>query len=169
MTLVATDLMSPDLDWNFALVTVWSITESNMAIVCGNTPESYPFGVMLIDWSTACLPSLRPILSLIMTGSPNQSHSLKKQSEKRYATGLFEKRSQNFASYSAQGDTVNEHNSQRGFVPLSEAPAVSNAFAANAEPTPFRNENGFGHDIEMQGLNNIHVRNEMSSDYFVGE
>ena len=36
VTLVNVDLVSPDLDWNFAQVGIWTITESNIAIVSGN-------------------------------------------------------------------------------------------------------------------------------------
>lgn len=32
---VSVDLKSPDLDWNMAPSVVWSITESNIAVVCG--------------------------------------------------------------------------------------------------------------------------------------
>ncbi|KAL6721256.1 hypothetical protein ACLMJK_000358 [Lecanora helva] len=54
-TLVQIDLKSPDLDYNFAMVGVWTITEGNMAIV------------------SACLPSHRPILNLVLYGKPNNS------------------------------------------------------------------------------------------------
>ena len=35
VALVDVDLHSPDLDWNFAPIGVWTETESNIAIVCG--------------------------------------------------------------------------------------------------------------------------------------
>ncbi|KAI4131698.1 MAG: hypothetical protein LQ338_001099 [Usnochroma carphineum] len=47
------DLKSKDLDYNFAPFGVWTRTEANIAIVC------------------ACLPSCRPILSFVLTGSLN--------------------------------------------------------------------------------------------------
>lgn len=103
-----------------------------------------------------------------MTGSPNQSHYIKNQSDKRYASGLFAKKSQNSASYGSQGVSTNENESQRGFVPLFEEPVQSTAFAAKAEPARFQPENGTG-DIEMQGVKEahqgIHVRNDMNVDY----
>ena len=35
VTVVDVDLNSPDLDWNFAPLIVWTVTESNIAVVCG--------------------------------------------------------------------------------------------------------------------------------------
>ena len=35
VTLIRTDLASPDLNWNLAPVGIWTITESNLAIVSG--------------------------------------------------------------------------------------------------------------------------------------
>ncbi|KAI4224930.1 MAG: hypothetical protein L6R36_004289 [Xanthoria steineri] len=49
--LVGIDLKSVDLNYNFAPLGVWTETEANIAILC------------------ACLPSCRPILSFILTGS----------------------------------------------------------------------------------------------------
>lgn len=104
-----------------------------------------------------------------MTGSPNQDHYLKNQSDKKYASGLFAKKNQVPASYGSQGDTTDTNESQRGFVPLSEESIQSKAFATKAEPKPFSPETRFGQDIEMQGVKgaykNIHVRNDMSVDY----
>ncbi|KAL9129396.1 MAG: hypothetical protein Q9175_007303 [Cornicularia normoerica] len=151
VALVQTDLTSPDLDWNLAFVGVWSATEGNMAIVC------------------ACLPSLRPILSLITTGSPNQDHYLKNHSDKRYPSSFFAKKSQKLANCGSKGETTDESDSQRKFIPLSEQSARSEASAAKAEPRPFRPDNSFGGDIEMQGMKGaykgIHVRNDTSVDY----
>ena len=121
------------------------------------------------NWRTACLPSLRPILSLIMTGSPNQEHYLKNQSDKKYASGLFAKKSHNPTSYGSEGDTSFANDSQRGFVPLSDESTQSKAFASRVEPKPFSPETTFGQDIEMQGdreaHKGIHVRNDMRVDY----
>ena len=119
---------------------------------------------------TACLPSLRPILSLIVTGSPNQDHYVKNNSDKRYASNLFAKKSQNTNSYGSHGDSANGNDSQRGFVPLSEELTPSKTFAATAEPRPFSSpEADSGRDIEMQGFRDgykgIRVRNDMNVDY----
>lgn len=35
VTLIQVDLHSPDLDWNYSLVGVWTVTETNIAVVCG--------------------------------------------------------------------------------------------------------------------------------------
>lgn len=77
--LLKIDLNSPDLDYNFVGFVSWSIAESNMAIVAGTT-HLYPCAHYYKGWMqltssimTACLPSLRPILSLILYGDPNPS------------------------------------------------------------------------------------------------
>ena len=104
-----------------------------------------------------------------MTGSPNQDHYLKNHSDKRYAAGLFAKKSQNAASYGSQGDIANVTESQRGFVPLSEQSSESKAFAAKVEQRPFSPDTDSGRDFEMQGIRGahkgIHVRNDMRVDY----
>ena len=73
------------------------------------------------------------------------------------------------ASCGSQGETTDESDSQRKFIPLSGQSARSEASAAKAEPRPFRPDNGFGGDIEMQGMKGaykgIHVRNDTSVDY----
>ena len=104
-----------------------------------------------------------------MTGSPNQDHYIKNQSDKRYTAGLFAKKSQNKASYGSQGVTANVNESQRGFVPLSEQSSQSKAFAVKVEQRPFSPDTDFGQDFEMQGIRGghkcIHVRNDMSVEY----
>ncbi|MCJ1311312.1 hypothetical protein MMC25_004983 [Agyrium rufum] len=54
------DLTSPDLTWNFVDTQIWTCIETNVGIICG------------------CLPSLRPLLTLITTGSakPNTRPSI---------------------------------------------------------------------------------------------
>ena len=104
-----------------------------------------------------------------MTGSPTQDHYLKNQSDKRYAAGLFAKKSQNTASYGSQGDTANVKESQRGFVPLSEQSSQSKTFTARVEQRVFSPDTDSGRDFEMQRIRGahkgIHVRNDMSVDY----
>lgn len=51
---------------------VWSIGQSNMAIVAGTAPTSFP-QTMELKWVTACLPSLRPLLFFILYGELNPS------------------------------------------------------------------------------------------------
>ncbi|KAL8747123.1 MAG: hypothetical protein Q9190_000946 [Brigantiaea leucoxantha] len=85
-TLVNVDLHSLDLDWNFTYVGVWTITESNMAIV------------------SACLPSLKPILSLLVTGSPNpSSYGSSKRSYSSKGIGLS-----STSRSRSRGNTFNE-------------------------------------------------------------
>ncbi|KAL8654747.1 MAG: hypothetical protein Q9226_003311 [Calogaya cf. arnoldii] len=45
------DLASPDITWNFVNVQIWTGVESHVGIIC------------------ACLPSLRPLLNLVLYGS----------------------------------------------------------------------------------------------------
>lgn len=46
--------------------------ESHVAIICGKGAPSLQQGVS--DTSLACLPSLRPLLNLVLFGSVNRSH-----------------------------------------------------------------------------------------------
>ncbi|KAI6462594.1 hypothetical protein MCOR16_010269 [Pyricularia oryzae] len=45
------DLQSPDITWNFVVAVIWTNLEGNIAIIC------------------CCLPTLKPILNLVMEGS----------------------------------------------------------------------------------------------------
>ncbi|TLD20533.1 hypothetical protein PspLS_08803 [Pyricularia sp. CBS 133598] len=45
------DLQSPDITWNFVVAIIWTNLEGNIAIIC------------------CCLPTLKPILNLVMDGS----------------------------------------------------------------------------------------------------
>ncbi|KAM0796944.1 hypothetical protein BDR22DRAFT_811162 [Usnea florida] len=130
VALVQVDLTSPDLDWNFVFVGIWSAIEYNMAIVC------------------ACLPSLRPILSLVTDWSPFRNHCYNNQSDNRYISSLFAKRSRDSASRRSHRKPTDQSESQRGFVSLSDGGTLSRAFAGKAD-SPER-ERGFGEDIEMQ-------------------
>ena len=96
-----------------------------------------------------------------------QNHYLNDQSENKYISTFFAKKSQGSASYGSRGEPTEETESQRGFVPLSEGGTSSNAFAGKARPSTL--ELGSGEDIEMQGDENtcevIHVRSDMSVAY----
>ncbi|KAL9131220.1 MAG: hypothetical protein Q9175_006820 [Cornicularia normoerica] len=70
--LLKIDLNSPDLDYNYVDLSSWSIGESNMAIVAGAILISF-LQKLELNVVTACLPSLRPILSLILYGEPRPS------------------------------------------------------------------------------------------------
>ncbi|KAK1951970.1 hypothetical protein LY78DRAFT_731711 [Colletotrichum sublineola] len=56
-TILAVDLKSPDITWNFCDTIIWTNVEANIAIVC------------------ACLPSLKPLLSLAIDGTMSSSKS----------------------------------------------------------------------------------------------
>ena len=58
MALVQVDLTSPDLDWNFVFVAIWSAIEYNMAIVCGKPSNTFvpPFHYLLIGTQLVCRP-----------------------------------------------------------------------------------------------------------------
>ncbi|KAL8726561.1 MAG: hypothetical protein Q9181_005998 [Wetmoreana brouardii] len=149
VSLVDTDLNSPDLDWNFAFVGVWAATEGNMAIVC------------------ACLPSLRPILTMITTGAPSPSHHLKDQSEKPYR---FAKKSQQSASSGWQENIYHiyqKNGQQRGFVPLYGHAGGSKSWATRADSCDAETADS-GPDMELQEVESaqrgIHVRNEIRAE-----
>lgn len=149
VAVVQVDLTSPDLNWNFVFVAIWTAIEFDMAIVC------------------ACLPSLRPILSLVTGCSPSQNHYLENKSDNKFVSLFFAKRSRGSSSYRSHRKPTEESESQRGFVPLSEGRTLSKAFTGKTD-SPVR-EHGSGEDIEMQGGVNtsksIHVRSDMNMDY----
>ena len=76
------DLKSPDITWNFVNSQIWSGVESHIGITCGKLihPSSQPFGKNPVMMSLnhhvfkACLPSLRPILNLVLFGSIDRNH-----------------------------------------------------------------------------------------------
>lgn len=92
--LVHLDETSPDVNWNFAGTQIWTCVEMNIAIVSGEkripTDSNQKFETLGVGTSTdrgavrwrqliqmscaGCLPSLRPILSLIITGTPSPSY-----------------------------------------------------------------------------------------------
>ncbi|KAK1982964.1 hypothetical protein LZ30DRAFT_654519 [Colletotrichum cereale] len=53
--ILAVDLKSPDITWNFCDAIIWTNVEANTAIVC------------------ACLPSLKPLLSFVINGTLDSS------------------------------------------------------------------------------------------------
>ncbi|KAL8727983.1 MAG: hypothetical protein Q9181_005500 [Wetmoreana brouardii] len=66
------DLVSPDITWNFVNVQIWTGVESHVGIICGKGPPP-PFQ-SFINILPACLPSLRPLLNLVLFGSIDRSH-----------------------------------------------------------------------------------------------
>lgn len=146
-TLISVDLKSPDLDYNFAYVGIWTSTEGNIAIV------------------SACLPSLRPVLSLFIYGDPNPS------APKASASGRAWVGHQRSAGTQGHGDTSSETNSHHNFLTLPDetigilSPDQYQPYQATAITGKMSvNEH---EDIEMQpsyGLagNEINVRNDVN-------
>ena len=58
MAVVQVDLTSPDLNWNFVFVAIWSAIEYDMAIVCGKTFNRFvpDFHYLLIGTKLVCRP-----------------------------------------------------------------------------------------------------------------
>ncbi|KAK1569460.1 uncharacterized protein LY79DRAFT_653959 [Colletotrichum navitas] len=66
-TILSVDLKSPDITWNFCSTIIWTNVEANIAIVC------------------ACLPSLKPLLSLMIDGTLKSSNTKEDESCGSYA------------------------------------------------------------------------------------
>ncbi|KAL9083354.1 MAG: hypothetical protein Q9165_008554 [Trypethelium subeluteriae] len=155
------DLKSPDLDYNFAYGGVWTATEADMAVVC------------------ACLPSLRPILSLVLHGTPTANHYLhnpsggqtNSNSKGTHGISLFKKSHDTSSygsqtgSYAGQGGEADTE-SQRGFARLHDEPVRSTAFATKRT----EGRDGSERDIEMGGMGTergIRVKNEIKQGWVV--
>ena len=104
MALVQVDLTSPDLNWNFVFVAIWSAIEYDMAIVCGETSKRFvsPFHYLLIGtqlvyrpfgqsylWSQVAPPVKTTTLKTSPTTKSSPS-SLQKEVEARPVTEAIE-------------------------------------------------------------------------------
>ncbi|KAL8627300.1 hypothetical protein Q9189_006992 [Teloschistes chrysophthalmus] len=78
------NLVSPDITWNFVNVQIWTGVESHVAIICGKDAPSLQYRVVNVQ--SACLPSLRPLLNLILFGSVDRSNH--RNDDNRLAGGL---------------------------------------------------------------------------------
>ena len=134
-----------------------------MAIVCGKQSGLRPRFSFQSDPQIACLPSLRPIFSLVLKRSPNKSHDPKHSSYKHQVLDISSKNSRRIS------DTIDKPESQRGFVALSGQSGRTETTVTRVESYALGQGNSFGCDIEMQGLSStykgIHVRNDMSVDW----
>ena len=94
---------------------VWSIEQSNMAIVAGTASTSFP-QTMELKWVTACLPSLRPILFFILYGEPNPS--VRGAGRKAFSRAW----TRNYSSAVAQthGQGIIASGRRHTFIPLSD-------------------------------------------------
>lgn len=143
-TLISVDFKSPDLEYNFAYVGIWTCTEGNIAIV------------------SACLPSLRPVLSLLIYGDPKPSAS------KGSAFGRAWVGHERSAATQVHGNPSNETNSDHKYLTLhDEASGISGVDQYQAPAIAGRRGVGDHEDIEMQpsyGLpgSEINVRSDVS-------
>ena len=136
-----------------------------MAIVSGtDTIYIQARHVQLLTISAGCLPSLRPILSLAITGSPNPSAYA---TGNRYASGKSLKRSQNISTGSrTQPDQISESDSQHQFVPLDDETDEYSGLKSSRSTVVAGERQVPASDIEMQGLPNasrgINVRSDVA-------
>ncbi|KAI4209736.1 MAG: hypothetical protein LQ351_007332 [Letrouitia transgressa] len=143
-TLVSVDLKSLDLDWNFALVGVWTLTESNMAIV------------------SACLPSLKPILSLLVTGTAKPSYGSSQGYS--YKKGEFSSSSRS----RSRGDTSggDETDSRHNFVHLAGEPGEYPHERSNSSTVI---SGGHGEVLQLKSMDytskGISVQNEVNLNW----
>lgn len=94
--LVFASTTSPDLDWNYVYVVIWTTVEANIAIV------------------SACLPSLRPFISYTLTGTSVPGQPLRYPTFKRSGRSY----GSNFSLTAGDNSLAGYNNSQRMFVPL---------------------------------------------------
>ncbi|KAK7947886.1 uncharacterized protein PG986_008772 [Apiospora aurea] len=101
--IVHVDLESPDVTFNFVTTVIWTIIETNIAIVC------------------ACLPSLKPLLSLAVkwtTLMPGEAGSGKEPAERNIFINTFMRRGK--PAKKSRSDTLDD---ERPFAQLNEAEA----------------------------------------------
>lgn len=92
---------------------IWSIGESNMAIVAGANLVFFP-RTLELNITTACLPSLRPILSLILPGEP----SVSMRGSRGTVFGRFWTRIQPSTVIPTHRQPTSPSNNQHNFIPL---------------------------------------------------
>ena len=144
----------------------WSLGQSNMAIVAGRKPICFS-QTLELNWVIACLPSLRPVLSLILHGEPNPS--LRDTRRKSFSRAWT--RSHSSAAVQSRGQRTTASESQHTFVPL---PDEALGFSATEQVhgiavTSSGDRNAHQHeDIEMQeGDRRAKVDIQVRSDVIV--
>ena len=156
-TIVSVDLKSPDLDYNFAYVGIWTATESNIAIVSGTTMKCYLHTMLELSHNAACLPSLRPVLSFFLYGDPNPSSATSNTSGRTWV------------GYQSSAPTQGDHESRsktksrHKFVNLPDETSQATAIAGRRDVD--RHE-----DIEMQPSydltsSEINVRSDVNVEW----
>ncbi|KAL9585460.1 MAG: hypothetical protein Q9203_004241 [Teloschistes exilis] len=117
----------------------------------------------------ACLPSLRPILSMAVAATPNPLKYLKDTPSGRYGFGMFARQKLHSRSSDTHGDSNQHAGNQRDFVPLNESSIASNAWASRTNIQEM--EKGYGSEagMEMHGVRDtrsgICLRNDIRAEY----
>ena len=155
------DLHSPDITWNFVNVQIWTGVESHIAITCGKTIVQLCLDVLL-TWYQACLPSLRPILNLLLFGSVERSHrrrqSKPSSSEGSKARYLWNTPSKARTTGPKHGPVAIAGEEERGFIRLEDQ--MPNKSYQGVVPST---HGGPDHDSA------IHVRTDFYVGTFEGE
>lgn len=109
------NLSSWNLDYSFVHSVTWSIAESNLTIVAGTSTYQF-LQTHRLNSFTACLPSLGPILSLILYGEANPStrHTRGKAHSRPWT------RNQSSAVMQMHGQPTSSSEIRQSFVPLSD-------------------------------------------------
>lgn len=145
------NLSSWDLDYSFVHSVSWSIAESNLTIVAG-TPTSQFLQAPKLNSITACLPSLGPILSLILYGEPDPS--VRRTRGKAHIRPWTRKRSS--AVMQMHGQPTSSSEIRQSFVPLpDEAYGFSGVeqLHGTASTGPDERRDHERRDFEMQSGN----------------
>ena len=129
-------------------VSIWSIGEANLAIVAGAI-LMFSIQKSMLNLVPACLPSLRPILSLILHGEPNPSA----RGTRRKGFSRTWTRIRPSAGFQTHGRPTSASDNHRNYTPLpDEAYGFSekvhlhgNASTSSEAPRTRERE-----DIEMQ-------------------
>lgn len=156
--IIKLDLMSPDVTWNFVNTQLWTAVESHIAITCGKSQtQSSPKKLFDVTQAqcVACLPSLRPILNLVLFGSVNppdgkdaRNGSASKQYKGSYSWDSHVRRKK---WHNKLGSFATAEQGEHGFMELTDR--AQHNIQTDTLPAPQSTL-----DIE----NGIHVRTEFS-------
>ena len=134
-----------------------------MAIVSGTEHLHPPTLIQLLNQSIACLPSLRPILSLLLTGSAVPSS---RGTSNQYIISRDSRKKQNISGTSRQfSDQSSITDSQHNFVPISDKSQTYDGVAADSYATYIAGRRDRSpEDIEMQNASESSGRIKVRSD-----
>ena len=148
--------MSPDVTWNFVNTQLWTAVESHIAITCGKS-QSHSSPEKAFDVTqaqcVACLPSLRPILNLVLFGSvnlPEHKDAGKGTAYKQYKGSCsWDSRVRMKKRHDKLGSFVTAEQGEHGFMELTDrAQPDIHSDTLPAPPSILNNDTG------------IHVRTE---------